>query len=158
MKKGKIMIERGDIFYVDGRGCTVGSEYYGTRPAVVISNNKCNSNSGVVEVVFCTTAYKSHLPTHIEILSTPRPSTVICEQITSVSVKRLGEYIGMCSAEEMQKIDSAILISLGLNKQGGPPDATDASFSTVDAELSLYKRLYSEIIEKIIQKGEKKND
>lgn len=153
------MIERGDIFYVDNNGYTVGSEQYGARPAVVISNNECNKHSEVVEVVFCTTAYKTELPTHVEICSTPYPSTVLCEQITSVSVERLGAYIGVCSDEEIQRIDSAIMISLGLKDKSIDPDiATASSSSTIDVELSLYKRLYSDIVEKIMMKrGERKN-
>lgn len=153
------MIERGNIFYVDNNWYAIGSEQYGARPAVVISNNECNKHSEVVEVVFCTTAYKSELPTHVEICSTPRPSTVLCEQITSVSVERLGAYIGMCSNEEMQRIDSAIMISLGLEKEKTALDVeVTSSSSAIDVELSLYKRLYSDIIEKIVKKrGEKKN-
>lgn len=143
-------IQRGDIFFVDDYRYSTGSEQYGARPAIVISNDECNRHSEVVEVVFCTTAYKRKLPTHVEVYSTPRISTVLCEQITSVSVERLGEYVGTCDDEEVQMIDSAILVSLGLKKQ--EDNELQTSDIVMKTELNLYKRLYSELVEKIARK------
>jgi hypothetical protein len=36
-----------------------------------------------------------------------RVSTVLCEQIHTVAVERIGKYIGVCTAQEMQNIDIA---------------------------------------------------
>ena len=41
-------ITRGDIYYVDAID-SVGSEQRGGRPAIVVSNDKCNQHSPVVE-------------------------------------------------------------------------------------------------------------
>ena len=115
---------RGDIFYVEKFGYPVGSEQYSGRPALIVSNDKCNEHSDVVEVVYLTTAPKKDLPTHITIRSTKRESTAICEQITSVAKERFQNFIASASAQEMSQIDMALLISLDLTM--GAPEAPAA--------------------------------
>lgn len=92
-----------------------GSEQHADRPAVVVSNNKNNENSNVVEVVYMTTQPKTDLPTHVTIRSTGRISTVLCEQVYSVSTERIGTYIGEATDKEMENIDIALMISLQLD-------------------------------------------
>lgn len=49
-------IKRGEMFYISRGGASYnGSEQHADRPAVVVSNNKNNENSNVVEVVYMTT-------------------------------------------------------------------------------------------------------
>lgn len=81
----------------------------------MVSNNKNNENSNVVEVVYMTTQPKTNLPTHVRIRSTGRISTVLCEQVYSVSTERVGTYIGECTDKEMENIDIALMISLQLD-------------------------------------------
>lgn len=86
-------IKRGEMFYISRGGASYnGSEQHADRPAVVVSNNKNNENSNVVEVVYMTTQPKTDLPTHVTIRSTGRISTVLCEQVYSVSTERIGTY------------------------------------------------------------------
>lgn len=108
-------IKRGEIFYI-ARGATSGSEQFADRPAVVVSNDENNKHSGVIEVVYLTTAPKTDLPTHVIIRSTGRTSTVLCEQVTSVSVDRVNKYIGQVSEQEMKNIDIALMISLAIGE------------------------------------------
>lgn len=109
-------IRRGEIFYISRGGVTThGNEQFADRPAVVVSNDKNNENSGVIEVVYMTTQPKTDLPTHVTVRSTGRISTVLCEQVYSVAVERVGTYIGQCSDAEMQNIDIALMISLQLD-------------------------------------------
>lgn len=58
---------------------------------------------------------KTDLPTHVTVRSTGRPSTVLCEQVYSVSTERIGTYIGECTDKEMENIDIALMISLQLD-------------------------------------------
>ncbi len=109
-------IRRGDVYYISKSGTTAGCEQGSGRPAVVVSNDTNNRFSPVVEVVYCTTKPKPPLPTHVYIHATPVRSLVLCEQVTSVSVERLGNYIGRCSVDEMKQIDKAISVSLGLKE------------------------------------------
>lgn len=109
-------IKRGEMFYIGRGGASYkGSEQHADRPAVVVSNDKNNENSGVVEIVYMTTQPKTDLPTHVTVRSTGRVSTVLCEQVYSVSTERIGSYIGQCTEKEMENIDIALMISLQLD-------------------------------------------
>lgn len=108
-------IRRGEIFYIARGGASCGSEQYADRPAVVVSNDENNKHSGIIEVAYLTTQPKTELPTHVTIRSTGRVSTVLCEQVTSVSVERVNNYIGQVSEQEMKNIDIALMISLQLD-------------------------------------------
>lgn len=108
------MILRGNIYYVSNHTAT-GSEQCGRRPAVIVSNNAGNATSKTVEIVYLTTKPKTDLPTHVVVRSAPQPSTALCEQITCVSTDRLEEFVGACTAQEMERINYALRISLDLN-------------------------------------------
>ncbi len=110
-------MKRGEIYYIEKPAAfrESGSEQYSGRPAIIVSNDKCNENSEVLEVVYLTTQPKTDLPTHIDIRSSTRPSIALCEQITSVGIDRFGDYIGTCTDYEMIMVDAALAISLGLN-------------------------------------------
>lgn len=86
----------------------------GGRPAIIVSNDEGNKASDIVEVVYLTSERKKELPTHAEINSAVKPSTAICEQITTVSKQRLGLYVGRLTEAEMTAVEKAIKISLGL--------------------------------------------
>ena len=97
-------IRRGEIFYIARGGATNGSEQFADRPAVVVSNDENNKHSGVIEVVYMTTQPKTDLPTHVTIRSTGRISTVLCEQVSSVSTERVNNYIGQVSKQYNETI------------------------------------------------------
>lgn len=106
-------VKRGEIYYVS-KTAVIGSEQEAGRPAIIVSNNAQNDSSTVVEVVYLTTEQKKDLPTHVTIRSAPRQSIALCEQISSVSTTRIGNYIGEVTEREMTQIESALLISLDL--------------------------------------------
>ena len=107
-------IKRGEIYYIERDYKTVGSEQIAGRPAVIVSNEKNNEASATVEVVYLTTQPKADLPTHVTIRGTGKASTALCEQITTVSTERIGSFSGICNKQEMEAIDTALLISLGI--------------------------------------------
>ncbi len=108
-------IKRGDVFYIYKLGNTTGSEQESGRPAVIVSNDENNNHSATVEIVYLTTKPKAMLPTHVKIKATPLESTALCEQITSVAIERLGDFISCCNEAEMKQIDKALAISIGLD-------------------------------------------
>lgn len=69
-------ILKGQIYYVQKAGFTVGSEQKSGRPAIIVSNNTGNYYSNVVEVVYLTTQCKADMPTHVPILSAIMPEEV----------------------------------------------------------------------------------
>lgn len=112
MERDTREIRKGDIFYIQ-KAAHVGSEMISDgRPAIIVSNDYCNQHSEVVEVVFLTTRAKHRMPTHVFIASAPRPSTALCEQITSVSKQRITEFAGRITKEEMMRMERAMMISL----------------------------------------------
>lgn len=168
-------MKRGQIYYIESNHQEIGSEQRASRPAVIVSNDKNNKNSTTVEVVYMTTQPKNDLPTHVFIRSSLRPSTVLCEQICSVSTEWLGTYIGELTDRELQELDIALSISIGLDwmqpktSRGGyqPEDLevmqqqlteTEAKLAAVTAELAElknqpdYKLLYDQLIEKLLDR------
>lgn len=135
-------IKRGEIFYISRRGVTTGSEQFSDRPAVVVSNDRNNENSNTVEVVYLTTQPKTDMPTHCTIRSTGRISTVLCEQVHTVSVERVGKYIGQCTDVEMKNIDIALMISLSLDTN----TKTSKQYNeTIERQQETIERLKVEI-------------
>ena len=64
---------------------------------------------------------KAKLPTHIELAATDfglaRDSVVLLEQIRTLDKRRLKERIGALSPTFMRKVEAALLISLGFNRE-----------------------------------------
>ncbi|MCQ2059765.1 MAG: type II toxin-antitoxin system PemK/MazF family toxin [Bacteroidaceae bacterium] len=150
------MIKRGEVYYIlkedsQNSGCEMRS----SRPAIVVSNDKANLHSPVIEVVYLTTQEKKDLPTHVAINSTGRRSTALCEQIHSVSVDRVSDCLGVCTDSEMQMIDIALAVSVGINF-GEPLEAVleqtndDVDVVRVIAERDTYKTMYEHLLSKVI--------
>lgn len=135
-------LHRGEIYYISRGGASYGHEQQADRPAVIVSNEKNNENSGVVEVVYLTTQPKTDLPTHTVIRSTGRVSTVLCEQIVSVSVDRIAGYIGQVSEQEQKNIDIALMISLALD---GDTKTSKQYNETIKRQNDEIERLKAEI-------------
>ena len=108
------MFYRGEIYYVMPEGCEVGSEQHSGRPGIIVSNDQNNKYSSTLEVVYLTTKEKKPLPTHIHIESSRLPSTAICEQVFTVDKLRMNDYVGKLTKNEMNEIETGMLISLGL--------------------------------------------
>lgn len=110
-------IKRGEIYYAD-LSPVVGSEQGGVRPVLIIQNNIGNKYSPTVIASAVTSQMtKAKLPTHIEVrqgqFGLPKDSVILLEQIRTLDKRRLKEKIGNLDEETLQKVDKAILISLG---------------------------------------------
>ena len=108
-------MKRGDIYFIRSTYREEGSEQRADRPAVIVSNNKNNEHSETVEVVYMTTRPKIDLPTHVFTRSALSPSTILCEQIFTVSKNRVESLIGKLTESEMQAVNNALAISLGID-------------------------------------------
>ena len=154
-------IFRGEIYYVYPSGGGVGSEQSAGRPAIVVSNDKANQYSPVLEMVYLTTQPKNSLPTHVDITSAERPSIALCEQIHSVSKNRVGGFIAKCTDREMAMIDGALCVSLGIELQAAPESqkvipppakvAPDVEKQTLQHDVEVWKGLYYGLLDKLIQ-------
>lgn len=148
------MIKRGDIYYIRDTRQSIGSEQRADRPAVIISNNENNRYSTVYEVVYMTTQPKTDLPTHFITKSALRPSTVLCEQISSVYEERIGEWIGTLTPDEMKTLDQCLAISVGIKAEAQPEKETESLRQRLE-ELEKGNKEFQEIM--LYQKTEGEN-
>lgn len=153
-------LRRGEIYYIEPCA-TVGCEQRAGRPAIIVSNDLANSHSSVVEIVYLTTQPKVDLPTHVVVYGTGRESTALCEQITSVSIDRIGSFAGTLSSGELRRVELALMASLaissklseGIESESPPPPETHAIDSgKLEAERDVYKRLYEGLLTQILEK------
>lgn len=116
--KIKNRIYRGDLFYAD-LSPVRGSEQGGIRPVLIIQNDIGNYYSPTVIVAAITSNQKPSLPTHIlcggKKNNLPKRSYILLEQLRTIDRKRLIRFIGHIGVEIMEKVDAALLISIGLN-------------------------------------------
>ena len=107
-------ILRGDIWIAD-LDPVRGSEQGGTRPCLIIQNDKGNKHSPTVIVAAITSRKKKVLPTHVQVDTDclPYPSIVLLEQIRTVDKTRFLSFSGRISAAQMKTVEKAIDISLG---------------------------------------------
>lgn len=113
-----MIIKRGDIFYAD-LSPVIGSEQGGVRPVLVVQNDIGNRYSPTVIIVAITSQInKAKLPTHVEIKASdyglPKDSVLLLEQIRTIDKRRLEEKIGHVTDDIMDKVNEALLVSLGL--------------------------------------------
>lgn len=108
------MFYRGEIYYVLPEGCEIGSEQHSGRPGIIVSNDQNNKYSSTLEVVYLTTKPKKALPTHVSIEAARFRSIALCEHVHTVAKTRVGDYIDKLSKYEVEDVDAAIIISLGL--------------------------------------------
>lgn len=116
-------ISRGDIFYVtdNPERPETGAEIWANRPALIVSNDVFNNTSNVVQIVYLSTsAKKKPNPTHIFVKSGAKTAIALCEQIHTVDMSRLTDYIGHATIEEMNDIDGALLFTLQINHGKNP--------------------------------------
>ncbi|GCE18515.1 type II toxin-antitoxin system PemK/MazF family toxin [Dictyobacter kobayashii] len=110
---------RGEIWDVNwspGRG----AEQQGTRPALVIQNDRGNSSSSYpLTIVASMSRTERELPLHVRITPTPNNglndyTDVKCEQIMTIEKTRLIRRRGSISPDEMYRVDQALRLSLHL--------------------------------------------
>lgn len=112
----KQVISRGDIFYAD-LSPVVGCEQGGVRPVLILQNDIGNRHSPTTIVCAITGKPKKPLPTHAAITGVvrlPRESFALLEQIRTIDRIRLRERVGRLEQQEMEEINQALIISVGL--------------------------------------------
>lgn len=113
-----MVVKRGDIFYAD-LSPVIGSEQGGIRPVLIVQNDIGNKYSPTVICAAITSQInKAKLPTHIEIdasrYTLVKDSVVLLEQIRTIDKKRLREKVSHLDEEIMNKVNTALIISLAI--------------------------------------------
>lgn len=118
--------EQGDIVYVvDNNHIPIGSEIWGNRPAVIVSNDTTSKLCKYVNIVYLTsTTTMSHMnnPFYIsvptkQISEKYDKSIVICDQITTIDKSRILKYVGHIDNNSLNIIRDTIAVVLNIDKR-----------------------------------------
>lgn len=113
-------VKRGDIYFAD-LSPVVGSEQGGVRPVLIVQNDVGNRHSPTVIAAAITSQInKARLPTHIELSASSfgltKDSVILLEQIRTIDKRRLLEKMGKLDDGVMNRVDSALAVSFGLEE------------------------------------------
>lgn len=111
-------VKRGEIYYAN-LSPVVGSEQGGIRPVLIVQNDVGNKFSPtVIAAAITSQRFKSSLPTHIQVnadgCGLAKDSIVLLEQVRTIDKKRLKEKMGVLNEKDMNKVNSALSVSLGI--------------------------------------------
>ena len=111
-------IFRGQIYFYSF-GETKDHRSQGTRPVLIVQNDIANKYSKTTIVAPITSrCHKTLRPTQVEIAPMDSglycTSRVLCEQLVTVDVDKLKDYVGEVKEEIMRQVNYAIKKSLGV--------------------------------------------
>lgn len=111
-----LVIKRGDIFWAELPE-VAGSVQKGRRPVLIIQNDIGNRFSQTVIVAAVTSqASKRPYPVNVNIPEglLPMASEVKLNQIRTLAISQLGKKMATLPSDVMNRVDQALLVSLGL--------------------------------------------
>jgi len=108
---------RGELWTVN-LSPTVGREQAGTRPALIISVDMLNQSAADLVIALPVTSrdkkVRSHVPVDAGEGGLRLRSFIKCEDIRSISVRRLDRRLGSVSLEILEEVEDRLRILLGL--------------------------------------------
>jgi mRNA interferase MazF len=109
----KAFPRRGDVYWV-ALDPALGTEIHKSRPAVIVSNDSCNRYGSRVVVLPVTSNVSSLYPGEARIQVRGKPARVLGDQIRSIDKTRLRGRVATLSRDELQDVEEAVRITLGL--------------------------------------------
>jgi len=106
-------MRRGEVWWVSFEP-SLGGEIRKKRPAVIISNDAANRYLNRVQVVPMTSRTDRVYPSEAVVRVNRRQSKAMADQLTTVSKQRLTNRMGRLSAQDMYKVENAVMVQLGL--------------------------------------------
>jgi mRNA interferase MazF len=108
-------VRRGEVWWVEFDP-SVGTEIRKTRPAVILSNDAANRNLARVVVVPMTSNTGRLYPGEAVVSVDGQSSKAMADQIMAADKARLKSQLGTVSKADMQAVEDAIRVHLGLAK------------------------------------------
>ena len=108
-------MKRSEVWWVEFDP-SIGSEIRKTRPAVIVSNDSANRNLLRVVVIPLSTNTSRVYPGETLVTLEGKQGKAMADQIMAADKLRLKTKIGALSKGDMQGVEQAILVHLGMPK------------------------------------------
>ncbi len=108
-------MKRGEIWWVEFDP-SIGSEIRKTRPAIILSNDAANRNLARVVVIPLSSNITRLFPGEALVTVGSTQSKAMADQIMAADKVRLKDRIALASRGDLQAVEEAIKVHLGLPK------------------------------------------
>jgi mRNA interferase MazF len=108
-------LKRGEVYWL-AFDPSVGSEIQKTRPAVIVSNDAANQALNRTLVVPLSSQTARVYPGEALVDLNGEPRKAMADQLTTASKQRFRSRLGQISSQDMERIENAILLQLGMNR------------------------------------------
>lgn len=106
-------MRRGEVWWV-ALPSAVGGEIQKERPAIIVSNDIANRLLNRVQVVPLASKIDRLYPSEAYVTVNNVQHKALADQITTISKKRITNQMGSLSQSDMQGVERAIKVQLGL--------------------------------------------
>lgn len=107
-------MNRGDVWWVNFDP-SIGGEIRKQRPAVIVSNDTANTYLNRLQVIPLTTKVDRLYPGEAYVTFKGKQHKALADQLTTVSKLRVKALAGHLTAADMQQVEQAIKVQLGLS-------------------------------------------
>ena len=106
-------MKRGEVWWVEFDP-SIGTKIRKTRPAVIVSNDIANAHLARVVMVPLTSSGSGLYPGEALITLAGKQGKAMADQIMAADKSRLKSRLGAVTAAEMEVLDAAMMLHLGL--------------------------------------------